>query len=85
LFTIKKIIFYLVFGAAVYYGWPIIEALYIILPIPDIGFAGEKVKNVFLSLWSTIVSIPVLGELLNSLMTIVNGLLGGLLGSGSSS
>ena len=73
MFTIKKILFYAVIGGALYYGWPIIEALYIILPIPDLGFAGTNIKNFFASGWGFISAIPLLGEFLNSLLTIVTG------------
>jgi hypothetical protein len=42
LFKLKKLVMYAIIGACVYYGWPIIEAIYIILPIPDLSNAIES-------------------------------------------
>lgn len=35
-----------ILGAACFYGWPIIEALILILPIPDPKESLEKIKSV---------------------------------------
>ena len=43
LFKLKKLVLYAIVGACVYYGWPIIEAIYIILPIPDLTNTFESV------------------------------------------
>jgi len=65
LLTFKKLFYYAIIAACVYYGWPIIEAIYIILPIPD-NF-GDTLSGI----WSTIISIPVLGEILNLISSFV--------------
>jgi uncharacterized membrane protein len=63
--TFKKLFYYAIVAACLYYGWPIIEAIYIILPIPD--NLGETLSN----LWGTIISIPVLGEILNLIASFI--------------
>jgi len=41
----KSIIVVLVLGAALYFGWPIIEAIILVLPIPDPKESIDRVKN----------------------------------------
>jgi hypothetical protein len=65
LLTFKRLFYYALIAACVYYGWPIIEAIYIILPIPD-NF-GDTLSGI----WSTIISIPVLGDILNLISSFV--------------
>jgi len=57
--------YYALIAVCLYYGWPIIEAIYIILPVPD-NF-GETLSNI----WATIMSIPVLGEILNLFASLI--------------
>ncbi len=47
-FSIKSLLTYLVIGLALYYGWPIIEGIVIILPIPDPKEILQKVKSILL-------------------------------------
>ncbi len=44
-FSLKTLLTYLVIGLALYYGWPLIEALLILLPIPDPKEILEKLKS----------------------------------------
>lgn len=41
----KTLIFALLVGAALYYGWPIIEAIILVLPIPDPKDSIDRVKS----------------------------------------
>jgi len=82
LFKLKKVFLYAIIAAAVYYGWPIIEALYIILPFPDPTSSIQSAKSFFGSAWSTLVSIPVLGEILMVISSIVSPILSSFFGSG---
>ena len=43
-FRLRSIIILAIIGAACYYGWPVIEAIIILLPIPDPKTALEKIK-----------------------------------------
>jgi len=57
LFSFKSILMWAALGAVVYFGWPIIEAIIIVLPIPDpnglkqpiVGFCA-KFLALFMSL-----------------------------------
>ncbi len=44
-FSLKTLLTYLVIGLALYYGWPVIEAILILLPIPDPKEILEKLKT----------------------------------------
>lgn len=77
--TFKKLFYYALIAACLYYGWPIIEAIYIILPIPD--NLGQTLSN----LWGTIVSIPVIGEILNLIASFIMVFFGSGGGSSNSS
>lgn len=44
-FSFKQIAFSALIGACLFYGWPIIEAIILILPIPDPKNQLDKVKN----------------------------------------
>jgi hypothetical protein len=63
--TFKRLFYYALIAVCLYYGWPIIEAIYIILPVPD-NF-GETLSNI----WATIMSIPVLGDILNLIASLI--------------
>lgn len=41
----KSIIVVVILGAALYFGWPIIEAIILVLPIPDPKDSLDRVKN----------------------------------------
>ena len=45
LFSIKSIVMVAIFSAVLYFGWPIIEAVLIVLPIPD----PKRIKELLLS------------------------------------
>lgn len=45
LFTFKGILFTAVLAAIFYYGWPVIEAVIILLPVPDPAELKEKARN----------------------------------------
>jgi hypothetical protein len=44
-FRFKTIIYLLIVGLACYYGWPVIEALIIMLPIPDPKDVLQRLKT----------------------------------------
>lgn len=44
-FSLKGIFYLGVFGALIYFGWPIIEAILILLPIPDPEELKRKMKS----------------------------------------
>jgi hypothetical protein len=48
-FSIKSILTYLVIGLVFYYGWPVIESLIILLPIPDPKELLTKIKAAIFS------------------------------------
>ncbi len=48
-FSFRTILYLTVIALALYYGWPVIEALLIILPIPDPKTVIEKGKSIFAS------------------------------------
>jgi len=83
LFQFKKIFLYAIIGAAVYYGWPIIEALFIILPIPDPTSAIQSGKSLIGSAWLSLTSIPVLGEVLILISSIITPIFSTFFGSGA--
>jgi len=41
----NNLFYVLAIGALLYYGWPVIEAIYIVLPLPDPGRSLDKVKS----------------------------------------
>lgn len=41
----KNLFYYIIAAAVLYYGWPIIEILYIMLPLPDPKRSIDKVKS----------------------------------------
>jgi hypothetical protein len=41
----NNLFYVLAIGALLYYGWPLIEAIYIVLPLPDPGRSLDKVKS----------------------------------------
>lgn len=43
IFTLKNIFLFAVVGALLYYGWPVVEAIIIKLPIPDPKDMKERV------------------------------------------
>lgn len=45
LFSFKGILFTGVLAALCYYGWPVIEAIIIVLPMPDPADLKEKSRN----------------------------------------
>lgn len=45
--SLRSFVMLLILGAVFYYGWPIIEAILIALPIPDPKDGIEKVKGIF--------------------------------------
>jgi len=44
-FTLRGIFSLAVMGAVIYYGWPVIEAILIMLPIPDPSELKNKAKE----------------------------------------
>ena len=44
-FTIRNLVILLVGGALTYYGWPVIEAVLLFLPIPDPRTMKDKAKE----------------------------------------
>ena len=44
-FTLRNLVLMLVGGALTYYGWPVIEAVLLFLPIPDPRTMKEKAKE----------------------------------------
>jgi hypothetical protein len=60
-------------AAALYYGWPIIEALFIILPIPDPSGAMKKLTGFFASIFESIMNaIPFSYAVLGMIQTILS-------------
>lgn len=45
LFSFKSVLYLTVIGLALYYGWPVLEALIILLPIPDPKDLLERGKS----------------------------------------
>lgn len=45
--SLRSFVTLIILGAIFYYGWPIIEAVIIALPIPDPKEGIEKVKGIF--------------------------------------
>jgi len=59
--------------AAIYYGWPIIEAIFIILPIPDPSGAFNKVTGVFGGILESIMNaIPFSHAVVGFIATILS-------------
>lgn len=56
MFNIKKILIGALVVACMYYGWPIIEAIFIILPIPDPSGQFSKLVGVFSGLFESIMN-----------------------------
>ena len=53
---IQKIFLGTLLVAAIYYGWPIIEAIFIILPIPDPSGAFNKLTGVFGGIFESVMN-----------------------------
>ena len=47
--SIKSLLTYVVIGLALYYGWPVIEAVVILLPIPDPKEIISKIRSMVAS------------------------------------
>ena len=48
-FKFRTILYLIILGVVGYYGWPVIEALIILLPIPDPKHMLEKLKSLISS------------------------------------
>jgi len=58
LFSFKSILMWAVLGAVVYFGWPIIEAIIIVLPIPDPNGLKQPIVKFFSKFLALIKSLP---------------------------
>ena len=45
--SFKGVLYFVILALALYFGWPLIEALILVLPIPDPKDIVEKVKSLF--------------------------------------
>ena len=54
LLNLKSIVTLAIIGAILYYGWPIIEAFIIVLPIPDPKNVIEQGKGIFANIVGTV-------------------------------
>jgi len=55
-FNWSKIFIGTLLVAAIYYGWPIIEAIFIILPIPDPSYQFNKLIGMFSAIFESIMN-----------------------------
>jgi hypothetical protein len=58
LFSFKSFLMWAVIGAVVYFGWPIIEAIIIVLPIPDPNGLKQPIMGCFSKFFALIKSLP---------------------------
>jgi hypothetical protein len=47
MFSFRTILYLVIFGAVIYFGWPIFEAIIIALPVPDPKDLKEKIRSFF--------------------------------------
>lgn len=47
MFSLRTILYFIIIGAILYFGWPLAEAIMIALPIPDPKDIKEKLRAIF--------------------------------------
>lgn len=47
MFSLRTILYFIIIGAILYFGWPLVEAIMIALPMPDPKDIKEKIKAFF--------------------------------------
>lgn len=70
---IQKYVLGVLLVAAIYYGWPIIEAIFIILPIPDPSGAFAKLTGIFGGIFESIMNaIPFSHAIVGFITTVLS-------------
>jgi hypothetical protein len=72
-FNWRKLLMGTLAAAALYYGWPIIEAIFIILPIPDPSAQFKRLTGMFGSVFESIMNaVPFSYAILGLIQTILS-------------
>ena len=58
IFSFRGLLMWSVLGAVLYFGWPVIEAIILVLPIPDPKGAIDKMKQYGMMALALLKSLP---------------------------